>query len=86
MENRFPAVCIRISKERADELDKGNYILTGITTEQVLQIVNTAVEMNNNSDYGIAVPNYTDEDISAKDVKIIQSYTGVVNKMIWRKK
>ncbi|MEG0591594.1 MAG: UDP-N-acetyl glucosamine 2-epimerase, partial [Lachnospiraceae bacterium] len=83
--NPFPAVCIRTSTERPEALDKGNFILAGITTEQVLQAVDTAVEMNGNGDYGIPVPNYTDENVSTKVVKIIQSYTGVVDKMVWRK-
>ena len=81
----FPAVCIRTSTERPEALDKGNFILAGITTKQVLQAVDTAVEMNRNGDWGIPVPNYTDENVSTKVVKIIQSYTGVVNKMVWRK-
>ena len=81
----FPAVCIRTSTERPEALDKGNFILAGITTKQVLQAVDTAVEMNKNGDWGIPVPNYTDENVSTKVVKIIQSYTGVVNKMVWRK-
>ncbi len=83
--NPFPAVCIRTSTERPEALDKGNFILAGITTEQVLQAVDTAVEMNANGDWGIPVPNYTDENVSTKVVKLIQSYTGVVNKMVWRK-
>ena len=83
--NPFPAVCIRTSTERPEALDKGNFILAGITTEQVLQAVDTAVEMNKNEDFGIPVPNYTDENVSTKVVKLIQSYTGVVNKMVWRK-
>lgn len=83
--NPFPAVCIRTSTERPEALDKGNFILAGITTEQVLQAVDTAVEMNKNGDYGIPVPNYTDENVSTKVVKLIQSYVGVVNKMVWRK-
>ena len=83
--NPFPAVCIRTSTERPEALDKGNFILAGITTEQVLQAVDTAVEMNANGDFGIPVPNYTDENVSTKVVKLIQSYTGVVNKMVWRK-
>ncbi len=83
--NPFPAVCIRTSTERPEALDKGNFILAGITTEQVLQAVDTAVEMNSNGDFGIPVPNYTDENVSTKVVKLIQSYTGVVNKMVWRK-
>ena len=82
----FPAVCIRTSTERPEAIDKGNFILAGITTDQVLQAVDTAVEMNNNGDVGIPVPNYTDENVSTKVVKLIQSYTGVVNKMVWRKK
>lgn len=81
----FPAVCIRTSTERPEALDKGNFILAGITEEQVLQAVDTAVEMNKNDDWGIPVPNYTDENVSVKVVKLIQSYTGVVNKMVWRK-
>ena len=66
-------------------MDKGNFILAGITEEQVLQAVDTAVEMNKNGDYGIPVPNCTDGNVSVKVVKLIQSYTGVVNKMVWRK-
>lgn len=81
----FPAICIRTSTERPEALDKGNFIIAGITTEQVLQAVNTAVEMNRNGDYGISVPDYIEENVSSKVVKIIQSYTGVVNKMVWRK-
>ena len=83
--NPIPAVCIRTSTERPEALDKGNFILAGITTEQVLQAVDVAIEMNKNGDLGIPVPNYTDENVSAKVVKLIQSYTGVVNKMVWRK-
>ncbi len=78
------AVCIRTSTERPEALDKGDFILAGITTEQVLQAVDTAVEMTQNGDLGIPVPYYT-EDVSNKVVKIIQSYVGVVNKMVWRK-
>lgn len=85
MGHPFPAVCIRTSTERPEALDKGNFILAGITTEQVLQAVDTAVEMVKNGDNGIDVPNYVDENVSTKVVKIIQSYTGVVNKMVWRK-
>lgn len=81
----FPAVCIRTSTERPEALDKGNFILAGITTEQVLQAVDTAVEMNYNEDYGIPVPNYVEENVSTKIVKLIQSYTGVIDKMVWRK-
>ena len=83
--NPIPAVCIRTSTERPEALDKGNFILAGITTEQVLQAVDVAVEMNKNGDLGIPVPNYVDENVSSKVVKLIQSYTGVVNKMVWRK-
>ena len=84
--NPIPAVCIRTSTERPEALDKGNFILAGITEEQVLQAVDVAVEMNKNGDLGIPVPNYVDENVSTKVVKLIQSYTGVVNKMVWRKK
>ncbi|MEG1931089.1 MAG: UDP-N-acetylglucosamine 2-epimerase (non-hydrolyzing) [Anaerovorax sp.] len=83
--NPFPAVCIRTSTERPEALDKGNFIIAGITTEQVLQAVSTAVEMNRNGEYGLDVPNYVDENVSVKVVKIIQSYTGIVDKMVWRK-
>jgi UDP-N-acetylglucosamine 2-epimerase (non-hydrolysing) len=83
--NPFPAVCIRTSTERPEALDKGDFIIAGITTEQVLQAVDTAVEMNRNGDYGIPVPDYIEENVSTKVVKIIQSYVGVVNKMVWRK-
>ena len=83
--NPISAVCIRTSTERPEALDKGNFILAGITTEQVLQAVDVAVEMNKNGDLGIPVPNYVDENVSTKVVKLIQSYTGVVNKMVWRK-
>lgn len=85
MGHPFPAICIRTSTERPEALDKGNFILAGITTEQVLQAVDTAVEMVKNGDNGLDVPNYVDENVSVKVVKIIQSYTGVVNKMVWRK-
>ena len=81
----FPAVCIRTSTERPEALDKGCFILAGIDGKSLLQAVDTAVEMNRRGDYGIPVPDYTDENVSAKVVKIIQSYTGVVNKMVWRK-
>ena len=83
--NPFPAICIRTSTERPEALDDGNFILAGITTEQVLQAVDVAVSMNNNGDHGIPVENYVDENVSVKAVKIIQSYTGIVNKMVWRK-
>lgn len=81
----FPAVCIRTSTERPEALDKGVFILEGITTDQVLQAVDTAVLMQQNGDFGLDVPNYVDENVSTKVVKIIQSYTGVINKMVWRK-
>ena len=81
----FPAVCIRTSTERPEALDKGCFILAGIDEHSLLQAVETAVEMNRNGDDGIPVPNYTDENVSTKVVKLIQSYTGVVNKMVWRK-
>ncbi len=83
--NPIPAVCIRTSTERPEALDKGNFILAGITGDGVLQAVDVAVEMNKNGDLGLPVPNYTDENVSVKVVKLIQSYTGVVNKMVWRK-
>lgn len=81
----FPAVCIRTSTERPEALDKACFVLAGIDTDSLLQAVDTAVELNKNSEFGIPVPDYTDENVSTKVVKIIQSYTGVVNKMVWRK-
>ena len=81
----FPAVCIRTSTERPEALDKGNFILGSISEEGVLQAVDTAVSMNLNGDLGIPVPNYVDENVSTKVVKLIQSYTAIVNKMVWRK-
>ncbi len=81
----FPAVCIRTSTERPEALDKGCFILAGINEHDLLQAVDVAVEMVRNGDNGIPVPNYTDENVSTKIVKLIQSYTGVVNKMVWRK-
>ena len=81
----FPAVCIRTSTERPEALDKACFILSGIDEKGLLQAVDTAVEMNRSGDLGIPVPDYTDENVSDKVVKIIQSYTGVVNKMVWRK-
>jgi UDP-N-acetylglucosamine 2-epimerase (non-hydrolysing) len=81
----FPAVCIRTSTERPEALDKGNFIVGSITTEQVLQAVDLAVAMNDNGDLGTAVPDYADENVSTKVVKIIQSYTSIVNRMVWRK-
>ena len=81
----FPAVCIRTSTERPEALDKGCFILAGINEHDLLQAVDVAVEMVQNQDNGLPVPNYTDENVSTKIVKLIQSYTGVVNKMVWRK-
>lgn len=81
----FPAVCIRTSTERPEALDKGVFVLAGIDKKSLLQAVDTAVEMNNNGDNGIPVPNYTDENVSTKVVKLIQSYVGIINKMVWRK-
>lgn len=81
----FPAVCIRTSTERPEALDKACFILSGIDEKGLLQSVDTAVELNKAGDYGIPVPDYIEENVSTKVVKIIQSYTGVVNKMVWRK-
>ena len=81
----FPAICIRTSTERPEALDKACFILSGIDEKGLLQSVDTAVEMNRNGDYGIPVPDYIEENVSTKVVKIIQSYTGVVDKMVWRK-
>lgn len=79
------AVCIRTSTERPEALDKGDFILAGIDSHSLLQAVDVAVEMNNNGHLGLPVPNYVDENVSTKIVKLVQSYTGVVNKMVWRK-
>ena len=81
----FPAVCIRTSTERPEALDKGCFVLAGIDEGHLLQAVDTAVEMNQNGDFGIPVPDYVEENVSTKGVKTIQSYTGVVDKMVWRK-
>ena len=81
----FPAVCIRTSTERPEALDKACFVLAGISEKSLLQAVDTAVMMNENKDFGIPVPDYVDENVSNKVVKLIQSYTGVVNKMVWRK-
>lgn len=81
----FPAVCIRTSTERPEALDKGCFVLAGINEHDLLQAVDVAVEMCKNGDNGLPVPNYVDENVSTKIVKLIQSYTGVVNKMVWRK-
>ncbi len=81
----FPAVCIRTSTERPEAIDKGNFIIGCITTEQVLQAVDVAVKMQMNGDFGVDVYNYVDENVSTKVVKIIQSYTGIINKVVWKK-
>ena len=81
----FPAVCIRTSTERPEAMDRGNFILAGIRKQEVLSAVDTAVSMQKNGDFGLPVVNYMDENVSAKVVKIIQSYTGIVNRMVWRK-
>ena len=81
----FPAVCIRTSTERPEAIDKACFIISGIDEKGLLQAVDTAIEMNNNGDFGIPVPYYVEENVSTKVVKIIQSYTGIVNKMVWRK-
>ncbi len=85
IENPIPAVCIRTSTERPEALDKGNFVLAGITTKQVLGSVDIAVKMNENGELGVPTPDYTDENVSTKVVKLIQSYTGIVNRMVWRK-
>lgn len=85
VDKAFPAVCIRTSTERPEALDKGCFILSGINTEGLLQAVEMAVKMNREGDCGIPVPDYQDNNVSTKVVKIIQSYTGIVNKMVWRK-
>ncbi|MBQ7115221.1 MAG: UDP-N-acetylglucosamine 2-epimerase (non-hydrolyzing) [Clostridia bacterium] len=81
----FPAVCIRTSTERPEALDKACFVLAGIDEKSLVQAVETAVDMNENGDFGIPVPTYVEENVSTKVVKLIQSYTGVVNKMVWRK-
>ena len=85
IEKPIPAVCIRTSTERPEALDKGSFVLAGIDERSLLQAVETAVEMNEDNDLGIPVPDYVEENVSTKVVKLIQSYTGVVNKMVWRK-
>lgn len=85
VDHPFPAVCIRTSTERPEALDKACFVLAGIDESSLLQAVDTAVELNRNGDYGIPVPDYIEENVSTKVVKIIQSYTGVVNKMVWHK-
>lgn len=81
----FPAICIRTSTERPEALDKACFVLAGIDEKSLLQAVDTAISMNMNEDFGIPVPDYVDENVSSKVVKLIQSYTGVVDKMVWRK-
>ena len=81
----FPAVCIRTSTERPEALDKACFVLAGIDEKSLLQAVETAVKLNENAQNGIPVPDYTDLNVSTKVVKLIQSYTGVVDKMVWRK-
>ena len=81
----FPAVCIRTSTERPEAMDKGCFVLAGIDTKSLLQAVDTAVQMNLDGDHGIPVPDYVEENVSTKVVKVIQSYTGIVNRMVWRK-
>ena len=81
----FPAICIRTSTERPESLDKAGFVIAGIDEKSLLQAVDTAVQLVQNGDYGTPVPVYTDENVSTKVVKIIQSYTGIVNKMVWRK-
>lgn len=82
---KFPAVSVRTSTERPESMDKGNFIIGGISTEQVLQAVDLAVVMYKNDDLGVTTPDYADENVSVKVIKIIQSYTEIVNKMVWRK-
>ena len=82
---QFPAVSVRTSTERPEAMDKGVFIIGSITAEQVLQAVDLAVKMHANGDDAVSVPAYTDNNVSAKVIKIIQSYVGIVNKMIWRK-
>lgn len=81
----FPAICIRTSNECPEAIDKGDFIIAGIDEKSLLQAVDTAVELNRDGQYGILVSDYVDENVSTKVVKIIQSYTGIVNKMVWRK-
>ena len=81
----FPAVCIRTSTERPEAIDKACFFIAGIDSDSLLQAVECAVDMNRNGDHGLPVPNYVDENVSTKVVKIIQSYTGIINKMVWRK-
>lgn len=82
---KFPAVSIRTSTERPEAMDKGIFIIGSITAEYVLQAIELAIEMHRNGDNGLAVPAYSDENVSTKVIKIIQSYTGIVNRIVWRK-
>ena len=81
----FPAICIRTSTERPEALDKACFVLAGIDKSSLLQAVDVAVDMGKVSEYGIPVPDYTEENVSTKVIKIIQSYTGIVDRMVWRK-
>ena len=81
----FPAVCIRTSTERPEALDKACFVIAGIDEKSLIQAVETAISMNDNGDFGIPVPDYIEGNVSTKVVKIIQSYTGIVDKMVWRK-
>ena len=81
----FPAVCIRTSTERPEALDKGCFVLAGIDENSLLQAVETAVQLTGNEEFATPVPDYTDKNVSDKIVRLIQSYTGIVNKMVWRK-
>ena len=83
--NPIPAVCIRTSTERPEAMEKADFVLAGIEHGQVLQSVETAVEMVKSKDNGVVVPDYVDTNVSSKVVKIVQSYTGIVDKMVWRK-
>ncbi len=82
----FPAVCIRTSTERPEAMETGNFILAGITEKEILQAIDTAVFLNENKELGTPVPDYMEENVSSKVVRIIQSYTGIVNRMVWRKR
>ena len=82
----FPAVCIRTSTERPESLDKAGFVLAGIDEKSLLQAVETAVSLYGDGDFGLPVPDYVEENVSTKIVKIIQSYTGIVDRMVWRKR
>ena len=85
VEHPFPAICIRTSTERPEAIDKGDFIIAGIDEKSLLQAVDTAVELCRDGQHGIPVPDYVDENVSTKVVKIVQSYVGIVDKMVWRK-